>query len=59
MGAVTAQTVDTSKRLEALRTLMAKPENNVTAMVIPSEDQRTSSMPWSYNASADSRMVNT
>lgn len=40
MGAKAAQTVDTTKRLEALRTLMAKPEHNVTAIVIPSEDQR-------------------
>ena len=33
-------TVDTSSRLEALRELMAKPEYNVQAVVVPTEDQR-------------------
>ncbi|KAK7683444.1 hypothetical protein QCA50_013276 [Cerrena zonata] len=51
MGAKAAQTVDTTKRLEALRTLMAKPEHNVTAIVIPSEDQHSSE----YIAACDER----
>ena len=33
-------TVDTSARLAALRELMAKPEHDVQALVIPTEDQR-------------------
>ena len=33
-------TVDTSSRLQALRKLMAKPEFNVQAFVVPTEDQR-------------------
>lgn len=33
-------TVDTTQRLQALRKLMAKPEYNVQAVVIPTEDQR-------------------
>lgn len=40
MGAPAAQTVDTTKRLEALRQYMSQPEYNVDAVVIPSEDQR-------------------
>lgn len=40
MGALATQTVSTTKRLEALRLLMQKPENNVNAYVVPSEDQR-------------------
>ena len=42
MGALATQTVSTTKRLEALRLLMQKPENNVNAYVVPSEDQRKS-----------------
>ena len=38
-------TVDTSARLAALRALMAKPEHNVQAVVIPTEDQRKSISP--------------
>ena len=41
MGAPALQKTDTTQRLEALRNLMKKPENDVTAYVIPSEDQRT------------------
>ena len=33
-------TVNTTDRLRALRELMAKPEYNVQAVVIPTEDQR-------------------
>ncbi|KAI8968798.1 Creatinase/aminopeptidase [Trametes punicea] len=33
-------TVDTSQRLHALRELMGKPEYNVQAVVVPTEDQR-------------------
>lgn len=33
-------TVDTTQRLQALRELMAKPEYNIQAVVIPTEDQR-------------------
>ena len=33
-------TVDTTTRLNALRELMRKPENDVSAYVVPSEDQR-------------------
>lgn len=40
MGA-NVQTVNTSKRLQALRQLMSNPDNDVTAYVVPSEDQRT------------------
>lgn len=40
MGAIGTQTVDTTARLVALRKLMVAGENNVTAVVIPSEDQR-------------------
>ena len=40
MGALATQTVNTTKRLEALRLLMHKPENNISAYVVPSEDQR-------------------
>ncbi len=36
----THATVDTSSRLRALRELMAKPEYNVQAFVVPTEDQR-------------------
>ncbi len=40
MGGPATQTVNTTKRLQALRQLMSKPENDVKAYVIPSEDQR-------------------
>lgn len=40
LSTMASQTVNTTKRLDALRQLMAKPENDVTAYVIPSEDQR-------------------
>lgn len=43
MGARATQTVDTAGRLQALRELMRKAENNVNAYVVPSEDQRKSS----------------
>lgn len=36
------QTVNTSERLQALRQLMSKPDYNVAAVVVPSEDQRKS-----------------
>ena len=36
------QTVNTSERLQVLRQLMSKPEYNVAAIVVPSEDQRKS-----------------
>lgn len=40
MGAIGAQTVNTTERLASLRELMGKTENSVQAFVIPSEDQR-------------------
>ena len=40
MGAPALQKVDTTNRLESLRKLMKEPEYDVTAYVIPSEDQR-------------------
>ena len=46
MGALATQTVSTTKRLEALRLLMQKPENNVNAYVVPSEDQREHRNSW-------------
>ncbi|KAI0084760.1 Creatinase/aminopeptidase [Irpex rosettiformis] len=49
--AATAMTVDTTSRLNALRELMKKPENNVTAYVVPSEDQHASE----YIAECDER----
>ena len=39
-AAAAVQKVDTTSRLTRLRELMGKPENDVTAYVIPSEDQR-------------------
>ncbi|KIP01838.1 hypothetical protein PHLGIDRAFT_32417 [Phlebiopsis gigantea 11061_1 CR5-6] len=51
MGALATQTVSTTKRLEALRLLMQKPENNVNAYVVPSEDQHSSE----YSAACDER----
>ncbi len=42
MGAIGTQTVDTTARLLALRKLMVRDETDVTAVVIPSEDQRKS-----------------
>ncbi|KAL4254344.1 putative Xaa-Pro aminopeptidase P [Abortiporus biennis] len=50
MGAGT-QTVDTTGRLQALRDYMAKKEYDVTALVIPSEDQHFSE----YIAQCDER----
>ncbi|EIW51638.1 Creatinase/aminopeptidase [Trametes versicolor FP-101664 SS1] len=44
-------TVDTTQRLQALRKLMAKPEYNVQAVVIPTEDQHFSE----YIAQCDER----
>lgn len=40
MGAKATATVDTTKRVEALRELMRRKEYDVTAYVVPSEDQR-------------------
>ena len=40
MGAIGTQTVDTTARLAALRKYMIKEDHNVTAVVVPSEDQR-------------------
>ncbi|KAG5651634.1 hypothetical protein H0H81_007977 [Sphagnurus paluster] len=40
MGAKGTHTVDTTKRLAALRELMASKEHDVQAFVVPSEDQR-------------------
>ncbi|KAI0674634.1 Creatinase/aminopeptidase [Trametes maxima] len=43
-------TVNTTQRLQALRELMAKPEYNVQALIIPTEDQRNE-----YIAGCDER----
>ncbi|KAH7910665.1 peptidase M24, structural domain-containing protein [Hygrophoropsis aurantiaca] len=51
MGAPGAQTVSTTERLASLRELMRKPENNVKAFVVPSEDQHSSE----YLAQCDER----
>lgn len=40
MGPAEAQTVNTTKRLQALRELMGQDKYNVNALIIPSEDQR-------------------
>jgi hypothetical protein len=40
MSATATGTVDTTERLAKLRELLRKPENNVKAFVVPSEDQR-------------------
>jgi Xaa-Pro aminopeptidase len=40
MGATATGTVNTTERLAKLRELLKKPENNVKAFVVPSEDQR-------------------
>ncbi|KAI0341347.1 Creatinase/aminopeptidase [Trametopsis cervina] len=50
-GGSSVQTVNTSARLNALRELMKKRENNVTAYVVPSEDQHYSE----YSAHCDER----
>lgn len=42
MGAIGTQTVDTTSRLLALRKLMVRDGTDVTAVVVPSEDQRES-----------------
>ncbi|KAI0796341.1 Creatinase/aminopeptidase [Irpex lacteus] len=47
----TAMTVNTTARLHALRELMRKPKNDVTAYVVPSEDQHASE----YIAECDER----
>ncbi|KAI0938502.1 hypothetical protein AcV5_000173 [Taiwanofungus camphoratus] len=51
MGSSGTRTVDTSKRLEALRLLMSQPEYDLEAVVIPSEDQHYSE----YIARCDER----
>ncbi|KAF8886121.1 peptidase M24, structural domain-containing protein [Infundibulicybe gibba] len=51
MGAAGTQTVDTSERLRRLRELMQRKENDVEALVVPSEDQHSSEDP----ASCDER----
>jgi hypothetical protein len=48
MGEFATQKVDTSHRLAALRALMSKKENNVSVLVVPSEDQRTLSSLYGY-----------
>ncbi|KAJ8595569.1 Creatinase/aminopeptidase [Rhizopogon salebrosus TDB-379] len=45
MGATATGTVDTTERLAKLRELLKKPENNVKAFVVPSEDQHFSEYP--------------
>lgn len=40
MDAIGTQMVDTTDRLARLRKLMKKPETNVNAFVVPTEDQR-------------------
>ncbi|KAG1741526.1 peptidase M24, structural domain-containing protein [Suillus paluster] len=45
MGAIGTRTVDTTERLAKLRELLKKPENNVKAFVVPSEDQHFSEYP--------------
>lgn len=40
MGAIGTAKVDTSERLVRLRALMQKPDVNVGAFVVPSEDER-------------------
>ncbi|KAH9948032.1 Creatinase/aminopeptidase [Amylocystis lapponica] len=51
MGLPTAQTIDTSARLAALRQRMSQPEYSVDAVVVPSEDQHYSE----YIAECDMR----
>ncbi|KAG1779396.1 peptidase M24, structural domain-containing protein [Suillus placidus] len=45
MGAIGTRTVDTTERLAKLRELLKKPENNVKAFFVPSEDQHFSEYP--------------
>ncbi|KAG2058192.1 Creatinase/aminopeptidase [Suillus hirtellus] len=45
MGAIKTRTVNTTERLAKLRELLKKPENNVKAFVVPSEDQHFSEYP--------------
>lgn len=45
MGGIGTRTVDTTERLAKLRDLLKKPENNVKAFVVPSEDQHFSEYP--------------
>lgn len=51
MGAIGTQMVDTTDRLARLRKLMKKPETNVNAFVVPTEDQHFSE----YIADCDAR----
>ncbi|KAF8886119.1 peptidase M24, structural domain-containing protein [Infundibulicybe gibba] len=51
MGAAGTQTVDTSEQLRRLRELMQQKENDVEALVVPSEDQHSSE----YLAHCDKR----
>ncbi|KAG2741334.1 Creatinase/aminopeptidase [Suillus brevipes Sb2] len=45
MGVIGTRTVDTTERLAKLRELLKKPENNVKAFFVPSEDQHFSEYP--------------
>ncbi|KAG1738708.1 peptidase M24, structural domain-containing protein [Suillus lakei] len=45
MGVIGTRTVDTTERLAKLRQLLKKPENNVKAFFVPSEDQHFSEYP--------------
>ncbi|KIK37660.1 hypothetical protein CY34DRAFT_810121 [Suillus luteus UH-Slu-Lm8-n1] len=45
MGVIGTHTVDTTERLAKLRELLKKPENNVKAFFVPSEDQHFSEYP--------------
>jgi len=54
MGAIATGTVDTTERLAKLRELLKKPENNVKAFVVPSEDQRM----YIYKKTAEEIVLN-
>lgn len=41
MGTAEVERVNTTKRLQALRELMAQEKYDVNALIVPSEDQRT------------------
>ncbi|KAG1859131.1 peptidase M24, structural domain-containing protein [Suillus tomentosus] len=45
MGAIKTRTVNTTEQLAKLRELLKKPENNVKAFIVPSEDQHFSEYP--------------
>ncbi|KAG2127897.1 peptidase M24, structural domain-containing protein [Suillus bovinus] len=45
MAAIKTRTVNTTERLAKLRELLKKPENNVKAFIVPSEDQHFSEYP--------------